>query len=269
MRICIIGQEEPVYFGPFLRSIIKAKSNEVVLVAIAGSRGAGGHPKTSKKKIEYVYTLWLIMEPYGFIKMLLITLRQKFTKILGLIGTRCDKHSIEGEARKHNIPVIHTQNPNSPEFINKLHEFAPDVIINQSELLLKKAILQVPKIGIINRHGSLLPHFRGRLASFWSHFREPPEYGATIHFVDKGIDSGPIILQERLEIEPSLPYAKVLEIVFKESSSLILEALEKVASPDFVPQPNRYQGTHTYLMPTLKEAKEYRKVIRKRRESKA
>lgn len=265
MRICIIGQEEPSSFGPFFRKVIKARANEVVLVAIAGSRGAGGHPKNLKQKLRYIYSLLLIMEARGSMRIMLISLRYKLIQLFGLTGTRYDDLSIEGAAREHNIPVIHIGNPNSPEVINKLREFSPDVIINQSELLLKKAILEVPRVGVINRHGSLLPHFRGRLASFWSHFNEPPEYGVTIHFVDEGLDSGGIIVQKQFHLSPRLSYAEVVDTVFKKSAGIMLEALGKLSDSNFVPQANNYHGTPTYLFPTLEEAKRYRNVMARRR----
>lgn len=266
MRIIIVGQEEPVYFSPFLRSIIEAKPAEVVLVVIAGSRGAGSHPRTFRDKLENIYILWLIMEPFGFLCNLWIGLWQQVLQLLGPIGFLLDKRSVQGAARKYNIPVVNACDLNSQEFIHKLRQFSPDVVINQTELLLKEEILAVPKIGIINRHASLLPHFRGRLASWWSHAAELPEHGVTIHFVDKEIDSGPIIMQEKFEIDPQVSYSQVLDILFKGATTLMLEALARLERPDFVPLPNMYQGTKTYLFPTLKEVKDYRVLLKKRRE---
>jgi folate-dependent phosphoribosylglycinamide formyltransferase PurN len=266
MRIVIIGQEEPVYFSPFLRSIIEDKPKEVVLVVIAGSRGAGGHPKTFRQKLEYIYILWLIMEPFGFLRNLWIKLWQQVLYLLGPVGFLLDKRSVRGAARKYNIPVVFAEDLNSQEFIHKLRQFSPDVVINQTELLLKEEILAVPEIGIINRHASLLPHFRGRLASWWSHAEELHEYGVTIHFVDKEIDSGSIIMQKKFEIDPRVSYSKVLDILFKDATPLMLEALAKLDKPDFVPLPNMYHGTITYLFPTLKEVKAYRVLLKRRRE---
>ncbi|MDD5194960.1 MAG: formyltransferase family protein [Candidatus Omnitrophica bacterium] len=265
MRIAIIGQEEPVYFSPFLRSIIEARPKEVVLAVIAGKRGAGSHPKTFRQKLENIYALWLIMEPCGFARNLLLGVWQNFVRLLGPLGACLDKRSIYGAARKYNIPVINCCNLNSRDFIERLKGFSPDIIINQTELLLEDEILSAPKIGIINRHASLLPHFRGRLASFWSHAAEPPEYGVTIHFVDKEIDSGPIIVQKKYSINPRMGYSKVLDILFSDALSLMLEALEKVQEPGFAPIANQYQGTSTYLFPSLKQARAYRATLKKRR----
>lgn len=265
MRIVIIGQEEPVYFSPFLRSIIEAKPKDVVLVVIAGERGAGSHPKTVRQKLENIYILWLIMEPFGFMRNLWIVLWQHLLRLLGPIGSLLDKRSIQGAASKHNIPVVKDCDLNSQEFIQKLRQFSPDVVINQTECLLREEILTVPKLGIINRHASLLPHFRGRLGSWWSHAAESPEYGVTIHFVDKEIDSGPIIIQKEYSIDQRLSYSKALDILFNDAPSLMLEALAKLEKPSFVPLPNMYQGTITYLFPTLKEVKAYRVLLKKRR----
>jgi methionyl-tRNA formyltransferase len=265
MKIVIIGQEEPVYFSPFLRSIIEARPKDIVAVVIAGERGAGSHPKTLKQKLENIYILWLIMEPYGFIRNLFIGIWHGFIRLLGPLGLVLDKRSILGGARKYAIPVVMCRDLNSQEFIEQLRKISPDVVINQTELLLKKELLSVPKIGIINRHASLLPHFRGRLGSWWSHAAEPPEYGVTIHFVDQEIDSGPIIIQKRYSIDPKASYCKVLDIFFSDAPKLMLEALDKIDEPDFTPLPNNYQGTKTYLFPTLQEVKAYKNLLKKRR----
>jgi methionyl-tRNA formyltransferase len=265
MRIVIIGQEEPVYFSPFLRSIIEARPKDIVAVVIAGGRGAGSHPKTLRQKLKNLYILWLIMEPYGFIRNLCIGVLQGLIRLLGPLGSPLDKRSIHGAARKYNIPVIISSDLNSCEFIEKLKQFSPDVIINQTELLLKEEILSVPNIGIINRHASLLPHFRGRLGSWWSHAAQPPEYGVTIHFVDKEIDSGPIIMQKKYSIDQRVSYCKVLDILFNDAPNLMLEVLARVEKPDFLTLPNRHQGTKTYLFPTLKEVKAYGALLNKRR----
>jgi len=266
MKIVILAQEEPVYFGPFFNRLIKALGNDVALVALAGSRGAGNHPKSFKEKLENLYLLWLLLEPAGFVKSLAINLGQKFLQITGLTGSLLDVRSIEGAAKRLDIPVTQISNANSDDFLKELTKLAPDLIINQTELLLKEPILSIPKIGILNRHGSLLPHFRGRLASFWSHFNQPPEYGVTIHLVNEKIDSGPIIVQKRLEINPASSYSEVLEKVFDESFELMLDAINQISDAAFTPSINHYQGTPLYKFPTLAKVEEYRKILKQRRQ---
>lgn len=267
MKIVLMGQEEPVYFGPFFRSILKAKATDIVLVVIAGNRGAGSHPKRLKDKLENLYSLWLIFEPKGFLRNLTIKGTQKLLSLFGLIGTRFDTRSIQGGAKELNIPILYTENVNSPTFLSELKRYNPDIIINQSELLLKQPLLSIPTIGVLNRHASLLPKFRGRLGSFWAHAEEKPEYGTTIHFVDENIDSGPIVAQRKYALDPKLSYTRILDELFTSSIPLMLEALKNLECYAFKPLPNEYQGTSTYKFPSLRQIRDYRKTLKARREN--
>jgi methionyl-tRNA formyltransferase len=103
------------------------------------------------------------------------------------------------------------------------------------------------------------------VGSFWAHADKKPEYGVTIHFVDQQIDSGPIIVQEPYNLDPTLPYPDILQALFKRSLPLMLKALKKLEDPGFLPLSNPAQGTPVYGFPTLKQIKDYRKVLRERR----
>lgn len=265
MNIIIICQEEPIYFGPFIREIILNKSSDIKLIAIAGNRGIGSHPKTLIEKIKNIYSLFLLFEPFDFFKNLHIKIFQKILFFLGLIGSKYDKRSIKGIAKKFNIPVVFTEDINSKEFIEKLKKHSPDVIINQAELIIKKELISIPSIGIINRHASMLPNFRGRVGSFWSHANEKPEYGVTIHFVDEKIDSGPIIVQKKYYPNNALSYGKILDSLFKLSVPLMLKALTKLDNKDFSLISNKYQNTKVYNFPTLNQIRHYRKTLKERR----
>lgn len=76
-----------------------------------------------------------------------------------------------------------------------------DVIINQSQNILKDEILSIPRIGVINRHNSLLPKNRGRLTPFWVLYKGKKETGISIHFVTKQLDAGDITVQKRFPNE--------------------------------------------------------------------
>lgn len=265
MRIVLMGQEEPVYFGPFFRRLMRAKAPDIVAVVIAGRRGAGKHPKTVKERIKYLWSLWLLFEPKAFLKGLMLKISQKFLSAFRLVGSRLDSRSIEGLAKELGIPILHTQDINSEAFVEELKKYRPDVIINQSECLLKKAILSVPTLGTLNRHSSILPNFRGRVGSFWAHWQNQPQYGTTIHFVDENIDSGPIVVQKEYSLDPRSSYADILEQLFADAPALMLEALSRLENPNFIPLPNRYEGTKAYKFPSMEQIKEYRRVLKARR----
>jgi len=265
LKLVIIAQEEPVYFSPFFRGLLEKLIDPPVLIVLAGSRGAGAHPGSRREKLENIVLMWRLLEPAGFIRGLLINLRQFLIRLCGLTGSFLDKRSLKGAAQNKNIPMLEIKTLEEPELLTRLKEIKPDLIVNQSELLLKGGILHLARIGILNRHGSLLPQFRGRLASFWGHCQEPPVYGATIHLVDEKIDSGAIVAQKKLEIDPASSYPQVLEKVFAASENLMIEAIEKLKDPDFVPKINPWQGTPVYRFPGLKDIERYREILKKRR----
>ena len=69
--------------------------------------------------------------------------------------------------------------------------------------IIKDPILSAYKGRIINQHISLLPYNRGADPNFWSIYDDTPK-GVTIHLIDKGLDTGPILMQKRLELDPEM-----------------------------------------------------------------
>lgn len=260
MKIAILCQEEPVLMGPFLQGVIKMQPGRIVAVFIAGSRGAGEKIKTPRQRLNSLRIFWLILEPRYFFAGLLLRLRA------GFLGRR-DPRSVERLARKLKIPVYHVKDPNDPEFLTLLRSTAPHVVLNQSELILKKEVLSIPRLGFINRHASLLPNFRGRLASFWAHADENPRYGVTIHMVDDGIDTGDIIVQQEFDNIPSTwPYPKVARRLFAEAPALLWKAVDLLGRDEFRPRPQT-PVDKPRRFPTMEEARHYRTLLRRRRSS--
>lgn len=76
--------------------------------------------------------------------------------------------------------------------------FSPDIIVSYNyRYILKKEIFSQPPLGSINLHIAYLPWNRGADPNFWSHFENTPK-GVTIHYIDEGIDTGDIIVQEKI-----------------------------------------------------------------------
>ena len=87
------------------------------------------------------------------------------------------------------------------EFINKIKALKPDVIVVVAYgKILPKELLNIPKFGSINVHGSLLPKLRGAAPIQWSVLNGDKITGITTMFMDEGMDTGDMILQEELEI---------------------------------------------------------------------
>ena len=94
----------------------------------------------------------------------------------------------------HGFPVVVTADQNSQKSIAQMQEWSPDLAIFTGGHILRKPLLEVPRLGVINSHLALLPEIRGMSSPEWSLLCGVP-LGVTVHFIDAGIDTGPILLR--------------------------------------------------------------------------
>ena len=106
-------------------------------------------------------------------------------------------------ALKASIPVLQPESIRGDEFLAKLRQYNPDIIgLTAYGNILPENIINLPPLGTINVHGSLLPKYRGAAPIQWALINGETETGITIMQMDKGVDTGDILLQEKLPIGP-------------------------------------------------------------------
>ena len=91
-------------------------------------------------------------------------------------------------------------NLNDDSSIRLLKSVAPDLVIYAGGGILREKFIEIPRIGVLNAHGGPLPFFRGMNASEWAIFFGIKPH-VTIHFIDTGVDTGPIISRVPFEID--------------------------------------------------------------------
>ncbi|MDI6853614.1 MAG: formyltransferase [Deltaproteobacteria bacterium] len=109
--------------------------------------------------------------------------------------------SVRELAFKHHLPVYQPQNPNEPAFVQAMAKLAPDFIFScYYRHMLKKPLLELPRLGALNLHGSLLPKYRGRVPVNWVLVNGETETGMTLHYMEEKADQGDIVAQHRVSI---------------------------------------------------------------------
>jgi len=246
--------DDPIQTRAFIQYIIDHKKDDIIGLAVSkGDRLTIG----KKSKIVYLFSLLLIMGLPAFAKYSFKTLLDKIKKKLSKTGLAKDP-SILNYAKSQGIPVWDIKTPNSKKFQEELKALKPDVIINQSQSIIKKALLDIPKIGVINRHNALLPKNRGRLTPFWVLYKQEPETGVSIHFVEEGIDSGDIIVQKKFSISPKDTFNSIVKKNYEIAPKAMVEAIDMLAKGNYYLIPNDDSLATYNTVPTLKEAWEYR-----------
>jgi len=109
--------------------------------------------------------------------------------------------SVRELAENHGIPYV-TSDINEPTNVARLTEIAPDFILSfYYRNMIKPEVLEIPKKGALNLHGSFLPKYRGRVPVNWAVINGETETGATLHYMVEKPDAGDIVDRERVEIE--------------------------------------------------------------------
>ena len=107
-------------------------------------------------------------------------------------------------ALEHGIPVYQFEKIRLPEGVAALKSFAPDLMVTAAfGQILSAENLAIPKYGCINVHGSLLPKYRGAAPIQWAIINGESETGITTMMTDIGMDTGDILLVDRIAIDPN------------------------------------------------------------------
>lgn len=109
--------------------------------------------------------------------------------------------SVADLAKKYDIPVYTPESVNTPDWIERIRSWAPDLIFSfYYRNMIAEDILNMPRLGAFNMHGSLLPRYRGRVPINWAVLNGEKETGVTLHHMVKRADAGDIVDQEAVPI---------------------------------------------------------------------
>lgn len=140
-------------------------------------------------------------------------------------------------AVENNIPVYQPiKLRNDREMIDKLKEMKPDFIaVVAFGQILTREVLDIPKYGCVNLHGSLLPMYRGAAPIQWAIINGETKAGNTTMLLDEGVDTGDMLLKQEVEVTKEMTSGELYDILREKGSSLLVETLERIVANDITP----------------------------------
>jgi len=164
--------------------------------------------------------------------------------------------NVEQVFQNYPIPMDYFPDPNHQDCIERIKELKTDVIFNNYGRILTKEVLSVAPLGVLNRHTSKLPEFRGMEPVFHALLAGEKEIGVTIHRITDEIDAGEVYAQASV---PALPSVwECYRNTFKLGAEVFLEALKNLQRRKFLkvidPSCSKY-----YKFPTREEIMKFRK----------
>jgi methionyl-tRNA formyltransferase len=181
--------------------------------------------KTKKKEIK------TFIKTQGRIRFAFFILTTIFRK-LRINKIKSEKFDRIKYCQDQNIPYQIVNNHNSIESISALNKVKPDLIVICSSGIISQKIIDIPKIGVISGHPGWLPDFRGWDALRWA-VKKDGTKGVTIHFIDKGIDTGDIILQEKINSGNFKNFSQLFNFALKLRLDLYIKAIGLVNTGEY------------------------------------
>lgn len=187
-------------------------------------------------------------------------------------GMKLKKSPVKEYAEEKGLKIYQPQKVrNNQEFLEEIKSLNPDLIcVVAYGKILPEELLNIPKLGCINVHGSLLPKYRGAAPIQWAVLNGDKKTGITTMYMDKGMDTGDMILKEEVEIGEDETTGELWEKLEKIGGKLLVKTLQKIEDGT---APRIKQGNDYTMAPMLekemakisweeKTAKEIKNLVR-------
>ena len=177
------------------------------------------------------------------------TLRELVNKKYNIVGavTAPDKPAGRGQkikfssvkryAESQNIKLLQPEKLKNTEFIDELKELHADIFVVVAFRMLPEIVWSMPPMGTFNLHASLLPKYRGAAPINWAIINGDTETGVSTFFIQKEIDTGNIIFQEKLSIDPNDTAGDLHDKLMRLGSGLVCKTIDAIENGYSTVQP--------------------------------
>jgi methionyl-tRNA formyltransferase len=173
-------------------------------------------------------------------------------------GQKMHFSAVKEYALQHNIPLLQPENLKDESFIQTLETWQPDIQVVVAFRILPENVWKIPKLGTFNLHTSYLPQYRGAAPIQWAIINGEKETGITTFLIDNQIDTGNILLQEKIPITDAMTAGELYQIMCEKGSVLVLNTIEGLWKNTLKPVP---QPHFSELKPAPKLIKENTQIL--------
>lgn len=145
-------------------------------------------------------------------------------------GRQLQASAVKVAAEAHGVPVLQPTNLKSLDFQAELQSYAADLQVVVAFRMLPEAVWNMPRLGSINIHASLLPQYRGAAPINWALMHGDAETGVTSFFLRHEIDTGDLIFQDRVAIAPTDDFGSLYDKLKLVGADLARRSVEAIAA---------------------------------------
>lgn len=246
MRILILTQDDPFYLGKNINYLAEnIPSNVKIVGTVLFDVSPFGKKESFWDKTKKTFQI------FGFKFFIYYSFKFIVSKFYA-------ENSVSKVLNKHAIPLIKLEGSiNTKANRAIIGEYAPDLLISiGGNQIFKKPLLELATYGCINLHTALLPKYRGLMPSFWVLKNNETHTGVSVFFVDEGIDSGPILVQKKVEIGKRTQ-EELIKFTKQIGMDSIIESIELIQKGNFKLIPNPNEEMTYFSFPTKTDVKAF------------
>ena len=168
-------------------------------------------------------------------------------------GMQLQQSAVKQFAITHNLPLLQPEKLKSPEFFEALSIWKPDLQVVVAFRMLPEKIWSFPPMGTLNVHGSLLPQYRGAAPINWAIMNGEKETGVTTFQLQHAIDTGDILLQDRIAISENMTAGELHDTMMEVGAHLLVKTLNGMINNSIssVPQSETVSGVEIKHAPKI------------------
>lgn len=152
-------------------------------------------------------------------------------------GHNLQASPVKQEALKYSLPVFQPEKIKTEEFTAQLEDMQPDLIVVVAfGQILSQRILDIPRLGCVNVHASLLPRYRGAAPIHWSIINGEKETGVTTMLMDAGLDTGDMLLKDSVSITEEMTTEELHDALMEMGGKLLAQTVDGLVAGTIEPQ---------------------------------
>lgn len=156
-------------------------------------------------------------------------------------GRKVSSTPIKEFAIENDLTVLQPEKLSDEDFINELKQIDADLFVIVAFRILPKSVFELPKLGSFNLHGSLLPKYRGAAPIQWALINGDSVTGLTTFFLKEKVDTGNILLQQKVVIEPEDNFGTLHDKMSEAGAKLVLNTASLIEKGNAVEKEQQNQ----------------------------
>lgn len=243
LRVLMVTEDDPLYVVRFFE-VFFAEFPRDQFELLGVTIDSAFH----ESKIRTARRILRFYGPVDFVRLLA---RFGWAKLSGV--------SIASEARKHGVPLVPCTSVNSPEYIARVKELAPDVIVSvAAPEIFRKDILVAAPMGCINIHSGRLPKYRGMMPNFWQMLHGETHATVTVHEMAEKLDAGAVLDTLEYPIRERDTLDRVITETKREGARLMIRVLRDLQAGRALPKPLDMSQSSYFKFPQPADVRKFR-----------